>query len=443
MPNAQDATKNKPQPLTDAEKQDYIARMKAAWKNLPPDKRTALEPLLEEGHRQFGDFVQTGKAPEHRLHNVLRMKSYLTDDQDKHLANHAAAVAKAIEITVGPEGEILGTGKYQQLDPRWELMAGTIWLENLLHKHPFPTGMPTPKPMPEEGKVRIALAGDFGTGNFGAGDSPSTKISKIMASLQPHFTVHLGDVYYAGTADEEADYLLKYWPPGLLGSFTLNSNHEMYPGGRPYFDKAVGGPLFKQSQAPFSFFALENSHWVVVGLDSAYNAGELDLYMNGSLGNNNDQVSFLRKLAQKGKKVIVLTHHNGFNLGGFDPGKPLKLFTEVMEAFRGVAPPAYWYWGHIHAGAVYKPLKEFNGMLCRCAGHAALPWGLSSELQEGHKPGGQVEWFEDMNAGDPDDKLRVFNGCVLLELDGDNLLETFYDEKGRIAWASGKVYYRG
>ena len=425
MPDAHDATNS--QPLTDAEKQHYFARMKAAWKNLPPDKKFALEPLLEESHQQFGNFVQTGKAPEHKYHVALRMKSYLTNDQDKHLA---AAAAKALEITVGPEGEILGTGKYQQLDPSWELKTGTIWLENLLHKHPFPSGMPAPRPMPDEGKVRIALAGDFGTGNFGPGDSPSTKISRIMASLQPHFTIHLGDVYYAGTADEEADNLLKYWPPGSLGSFTLNSNHEMYPGGTPYFNDAVRSSLFKQSQEPFSFFALENSKWIIVGLDSAYNAGELDLFMNGSLGNN-AQLPFLRSLAQKRKKVIVLTHHNGFDLAGFDPAKPLKLFTEVLGAFQGAAPPAYWYWGHVHAGAVYKPLKDYSGVLCRCAGHAALPWGLSSEL----KASSQVDWFERYNAGDPDDKLRVFNGCVLLELDGDNLSETFYDEKGRIAWS--------
>lgn len=283
--------------------------------------------------------------------------------------------------------------------------------------------------MPDSGRVRIALAGDFGTGNYGADDSPSTKISKILASLKPHFSIHLGDVYYAGTSDEEKDKLMNFWPRGSIASFTLNSNHEMYSGGGPYFNEAVGGPVFNKWQSPFSFFALENSNWIVAGLDSAYNAGELDLFMNGSLGNN-AQLPFLRNLAQKKKKMILLTHHQGFDLGGFVPGKPLKLFTKVMGAFKDVAPPAYWYWGHIHAGAAYTPLMDYNGMCCRCIGHGALPWGLASELQKST----QVAWFEQKNAGDPDDKLRVFNGCVLLELDGEHLFETFYDEKGRIAW---------
>jgi hypothetical protein len=289
----------------------------------------------------------------------------------------------------------------------------------------------------ENEKLRIALAGDFGTGNFGADDSPSTKISKIMKSLKPHITVHLGDVYYAGTGPEETSKLIDYWPAGSRYSFALNSNHEMYSGGGPYFNEAVGGPLFYMSQSPWSFFALEYGSWIVVGLDSAYNSGVLDLYMDGSLGKNNAQVAFLKNVAQKGKKVIVLTHHNGFNLGGYQGNAQLKLFQEVISAFNGVNPPAYWYWGHKHAGAVYKPLP--NGMRCRCTGHAALPWGCSSQLQISD----QVEWFEKKNAGDPDEKLRVFNGFTMLELDADNLTETFYDEKGRIAWTPGKGDTRG
>lgn len=100
MPNSQEVNNNRP--LTDAQKAAYIARMNAAWENLPADQKAKLQPLLDTAHQQFGDFVQTGKAPEHRLHNILRMKSYLTGDKDKYLDNHAAAVAKAVEIKVGP-----------------------------------------------------------------------------------------------------------------------------------------------------------------------------------------------------------------------------------------------------------------------------------------------------------------------------------------------------
>ena len=426
MPNGQDVSNN--QPLTDAQRDALIARMKTAWANLPDDKQAALKPLLEDAHQQLGSFLEEGTPPQHRVHNILRMKSYLTGDWDGHVERLDQPVAEAIEIKVGPEGEILGTGKYQQHDPLWELVAGTVWLENLLHKHPFPAGAPAPILIPDN--VTIALAGDFGTGNFGASDSPSTKISKFIPNLNPQITIHLGDVYYAGTSAEQSRRLMNFWPRGSFGSFTLNSNHEMYSGGGSYFNEVVGGPVFNKYQSPFSFFALENSNWIVVGLDSAYNSGVLSLYMNGSLGTN-AQLPFLQGLAQKGaqngKKLIVLTHHNGLALSGIQSNPPLKLFTEVIGAFSGVTPPAYWYWGHKHAGAAYKPQ---NGTLCRCVGHAALPWGVSTDLQTST----QVDWFEQCDAADPDDKLRVFNGFVFLELDGANLAETFFDETGRVAW---------
>jgi hypothetical protein len=413
------------QPLTDAQRDSLIARLKTAWANLPDDQQAALKPLLEAAHRQLGNFLVTGTPPEHDFHQILRLKSYLTDDWDGHVQRlDEPLAAEAIEIKVGPGGEILGTGKYQELDPLWELVAGTVWLENLLHKHPFPPGVPTTIQIPDQ--MTIALAGDFGTGNFGASDSPSTKISKFIPSLSPHITVHLGDVYYAGTSGEESSKLMNFWPQGSFGSFTLNSNHEMYSGGGPYFNEAVGGPVFNKLQSPFSFFALENANWIIVGLDSAYNANAFKLYMDGSLGNN-AQLPFLQGLAKKGKKMIVLTHHNGLPESGAQPAKPLKLFTEVVSAFVGAPPPAYWYWGHVHAGAAY---KEMNGTLCRCVGHGALPWGLASDLQTSTN----VDWFEKCNAKDPENDLRVLNGFVLLQLDGPKVMETFYDEIGRVAW---------
>ncbi len=46
---------------------------------------------------------------------------------------------------------------------------------------------------------------------------------------------------------------------------------------------------------------------------------------------------FRWEVAKRGKKVIVITHHNGIPAGGFDPtaDKPLQLYTDVMNAFTG------------------------------------------------------------------------------------------------------------
>jgi hypothetical protein len=457
MANYQDGSNN--QPLTDDQREALIARMQAAWAALPADKQAELKPLLDDAHGQFGDYLKTGKLPHPKVRPLLRLKSYLTGDWDGHIAelhrqaaarqtaaaqvtaaqaNQAAqpaaakATPQAIEINVAPGGEILGTGKFEELDPLWELVSGTVWLENLLHKHPFPAGTPTPVQIPDV--ATIALVSDFGTGNFGSGDSPSTKIAKFIPHLDPHITIHLGDVYYAGTSAEESSRLTSIWPQGSFGSFAMNSNHEMYSGGGPYFNEAVGGPVFNKYQSPYSFFALENAHWIIIGLDSAYYADVLTLYLDGTLGANNAQIAFLhataQRAAQQQKKVIVLTHHNGLPETGVQSNPPLKLYTDVMGAFTGAVAPAYWYWGHVHAGIAYKPLEAAGGMLCRCIGHGALPWGLATELQTSPA----VEWFESRNANDPDNKLRVLNGFAVLQLDSDTLAETFYDENGGIAW---------
>jgi len=433
------------QPLTEAQREALIDRMQTAWANLPPDQQNQIKPLLDDAHNQFSQLLTTGRAPDHHVRPILRLKSYLTNDYDGHVeslrARAAAAQAAgappapatppppaaALQISVGPGGEILGTGKYEELDPLWELVAGTVWLENLLHRHPFPAGEPKTVDIPNQ--LTIALAGDFGTGNFGANDSPSTKISKFIPTLKPDITIHLGDVYYAGTSGEERDKLIPYWPKGSIASFAMNSNHEMYSGGGPYFNETVGGPMFNKLQSPFSFFALENANWIIVGLDSAYEANVLKLYMDGSIGKT-QQPAFLRDIAtraNKKKKVVILTHHEGLQEDG-DPTHAKPLYGEVMNAFAGFDPPAYWYWGHVHAGVAYKPLD--NGLRCRCAGHGALPWGQASLL----KNSSHVEWYESRKANDPLNSLRVYNGFVFLQFKDATLSEAFYDETGNVAW---------
>src|SRR6266851_5421986 len=49
-------------------------------------------------------------------------------------------------------------------------------------------------------------------------------------------TIHLGDVYYSGTQDEESGNFVSDWTPAKRGALMLNSNHEMYDGANGYFD---------------------------------------------------------------------------------------------------------------------------------------------------------------------------------------------------------------
>jgi Calcineurin-like phosphoesterase len=403
-------------------------RLKLAWALLPADKKAAIQPMIDAAHEKLRTYQMTRKAPppDPTVPHILTLaKSAITDDADGTVAALPQFKPGEPEVEVDSGGVIWGAGKYQQLDPGW-LGAAAAWMEHLiLGKHAFPQGTPAVVNIPDQ--LKIAIAGDFGTGNWGTATdpAPSTKIaSKAIPGLAPDVTIHLGDVYYEGSSKEETDNLIKVWPKGsgTGGSFTINSNHEMYSGAKPYFKEALNNALFS-AQKPYSFFALENTNWVIVGLDSAYYSDELTLYMNGSLGAS-AQLEFLKAQAQKGKKVIVLTHHNGL---AEDGSQLTSLWKQVTGCFPAGSAPAYWYWGHVHAGAVYRAQGGVQG---RCTGHGALPWGYASELANP-----KVAWFEKRNAGDKNDPLRVFNGFTFLELAGAGMKETFFDENGGVAWS--------
>ena len=236
--------------------------------------------------------------------------------------------------------------------------------------------------------------------------------------MKPDYTIHLGDVYYAGRRSEVRDHFLAHWPAGRRGSFALNANHEMYTGGFGYFEDLLGDPRF-EAQNGTSYFALENDHWVIVGLDSAYHANRLKLYRIGKL--DDDQIEFLGQMADRseGKRLVVLSHHQGRNFDG-SPCEPL--WSQVREGLGG--RPALWFWGHLHAGAVFAPLDGIEG---RCGGYGGIPRGRSEALEESD----QVQFFESRLAADPELPQRVVNGFAMLRLEGPTLEERMIDELGR------------
>lgn len=423
------------------------SRIKTAWAKLPHDQQERLKPLLMEAH-QRALAVSQGQQPVTpaeaqiapsaglRLGHILPLAfTALEGDTDKVLNT----LAPGVVISVDPKGEIWGTGKYEQLDPGW-LEAAAEWLENLAPGSPHPAFNTNPVVFNMPDDVQIGLAGDWGTGDWRGGPqsanpAPGTDVCSRINVLQPHLTIHLGDVYYAGTDDQELHILTKGWPPGSIGSLSLNSNHEMYSGGGPYFNAIANAPFVIQRGC--SYFALENKNWVIVGLDSAYYSDAEGLYEDGVIfrtGGPMDQLEFLKSQVAKGKKIILLTHHNAVAQDGSSKS---TLWNQVMSAFPADAGPAYWYWGHAHCGAFYQNLTNGNAtVLCRCCGHSGLPCGQASIMA--NKP--NVLWYEGHDrtrlAHDPDIPIRILNGFAMLYLQRDQIDEVFYDEKGGIAWSS-------
>jgi hypothetical protein len=145
--------------------------------------------------------------------------------------------------------------------------------------------------------IRIAIAGDIGTDRR---ISAPAVIAGLMQTKTPHYTIHLGDVYYSGLHYEELNNFLSIWPAGSVGTYTLNSNHEMYCGGVGYFRDLLGIPMFVAQQG-LSYFALTNEHWLTIGLDTAYFAYYQSLlYEEGSLteSDTNKQPDWLVPMAQ-------------------------------------------------------------------------------------------------------------------------------------------------
>ena len=326
--------------------------------------------------------------------------------------------------------DLVGFHKYEDLDAGW---LGTVWNYVVQSKLPFPVASrATDLVFPLADQTSIAIAGDWGTGN-----ESSRAIGSRMQEWNPEYTIHLGDVYYAGTESEEKSRFVDVWPAGSKGSFTLNSNHEMYSGGHGYFGVALAHPKFS-GQRGHSYFALTNQNWLILGLDSAYAA--TDFYNRGAI--NDAQSLWIQSLLGSSvatradgrkKQLIILTHHQGLENDG-KASEPL--WSQVTAAIDGWS--GLWYWGHIHNVAVFRPTpypagprKRGGGILQgRLAGNGGISYGADPMTAA-------MLWTEDTRANDPSIPERARNGFAFLKLDGDTISETFVDEYGNHRWSSG------
>lgn len=217
-------------------------------------------------------------------------------------------------------------------------------------KHPWISPPVVPDTIPDD--VTLALFSDWGTGLYGAPVIRDT----IRKLPRCDIALHLGDTYYSGTDEEVVDRLTGDWPtrPGTI-SRSLNGNHEMYSGGHGYF--AALNSFFKQSS---SCFAMQNTSWLIVGLDTAYVDFDLD----------QQQVDWVTKLVAGAgtRKVILCSHHQPFSaLDAQGPNLQAAL-SHLLDQQRITA----WFFGHEHPLVVYEPHHKW-GVKARCIGHGGFP----------------------------------------------------------------------
>jgi hypothetical protein len=326
-----------------------------------------------------------------------------------------------------PSGEMIGLHKYDATDPRWILSALNMIVRD---KVPFraPSGPTDAQTQLPDRDITISMAGDWGTGLYS-----SNQIAKYMAAQKPDITVHLGDVYYSGTEKEVFDKFIKHFPRGVMASFALNANHDMYSGGSGYFNVILRDPDFGH-QKQKSFFSLYNRTWQVIGLDTAYESAKAELYQKGVLGAG--QLAWfqaqLEQAKAAGRRVIILTHHNPVSIRGGSQDK------NMMQQLFGAATRAgsmfeYWIWGHEHGVAVFEPFA-WNGanVKGRCIGHGGIPYGVTPGGDKGD--GVIVRWTE--TGTYPNEPRQALNGfgVITLPIAGGELIEKYYDDTGRLRY---------
>jgi hypothetical protein len=221
----------------------------------------------------------------------------------------------------------------------------------------------------------------------------------------------------------------------------LNSNHDMYSGGEYYFEDILSA--FDQDA---SYFAHQNDHFTLIGLDVAYKDHDID----------DAQVDWIAQvLAQAGDRTVILfSHHQLFS--GFDSqGDKLRAhpgFARILKSKRIFA----WYWGHEHRCAIYQEPDEASGLLGRCIGHGGMP---QARRETRHLPNAngqaRADWrqaparvgangtriappflvLEGRNPhipGEEDDFTP--HGYGVLTLDGRHLVEQVMDTEGQVIY---------
>jgi hypothetical protein len=136
--------------------------------------------------------------------------------------------------------------------------------------------------------VRIGVAADWAAGTLEADCVQSAMMASNGTSFDPHWTLHVGDIYYVGSEDEVKANCLGQapagvakgvkWPHGSLGSLAVQGNHEAYARSYGFFDTflpTLGARLHPNSSTlggqGSGYAALENAFWRIILLDTGYN----------------------------------------------------------------------------------------------------------------------------------------------------------------------------
>ena len=303
-----------------------------------------------------------------------------------------------------------------------------------------------------ERPLRLFLFGDWGTG-LPLAKEVALRIQELIdagdESRMSH-VVHLGDVYYAGEVEEYQERMLDLWPvrrpeTKSIGSWSLNGNHDMYSGGYCFFDTLLRDRRFlawhgDEDGEPSSFFLIEDPHWQIYGLDTAWAAALPSLTnfggQNGVL--TREQVTWMKKTRNPAKGCVLLTHHQCASSRKSESQHSEEAVKALVDAGLYSQLDA-WIWGHEHRAVVFKPrAKRKDARLkaapnfCACVGHAGVPVNAKNFAAGERKP--DVDWDESRIGGDSPTYLGKSIapfGFALLDTFPDRIDFSIIDHQGR------------
>lgn len=378
----------------------------------PPEEAAFLASFVRA--RQLLEEQENASSP-----GVL---STATDGFASLLQSHLAELAES----TGKTRPLAAGGVEAKFDKTDVLgWARVVWVKLRSQKQALPR--PAASVTEISDQTRIGIVGDWGTGLYGA-----PRIARAISTDGQGFDLllHLGDVYYSGTRSEIRQRFLRDWPLAAAPlNRALNSNHEMYSGGEGYLRDTLSA--FGQTA---SYFALRNSHWLFIGLDTGYVDHDID----------DEQREWLTAvLGHAGsRQVILFSHHQLFSHFGSQGSKLSKCLGDLLSSQR----IDRWYWGHEHLGLVYDRDPK-TGLVARCVGHGGMPEGRGSirHLEIDHRLSDDAIWRRIKGSSKAPGALVLDgvnryikgeedsfgpHGYMTLEFDGPHLIERMHDPEG-------------
>lgn len=304
-------------------------------------------------------------------------------------------------------------------DPRWVSAVFAMAWGKAVGKHPF---NPDPAVLDEELRpdARFIVMGDWATGIDRAlkvRDQIARELERGLERGLQQQVVHLGDVYYSGWKHEYESRLLEPWPVPqdqreLIGSWTLNGNHDMYSGGHGYFDTCLKDERFAP-QGQSSWFRMDTPNWRIIGLDTAWKDSDLQ---------EPQPQQVAEWIASAGKRRIMLLSHHQL-LSAYSHGIPI-LGQRLAPVLSNGGIDA-WFWGHEHRCVLYEPTGGLEHG--RCVGHGGVPEYMPRTEHDPYKPPSVWEFRgRKPKLGQP---WNTF-GFAVLDFDGPNIEVRYVDEDG-------------